>query len=180
MSQTHALFQLGMDLEAQHRDQRPGTAQTEEQNQLGSVPAQPDVAGSHGQFDGSSDGRLDHFITRNGQRCAGSHLIIDLYEACGLDDLDLMDATLRQCVDASNATLLHLHLHHFTPNDGISGVAVLAESHISVHTWPEAGYAAFDVFMCGDANPHACVDVLREAFSAKRAVIDEHLRGKGV
>ena len=46
----------------------------------------------------------------------------------------------------------------------MSGVAVLAESHISIHTWPEAGYAALDVFMCGSANPDACVPVLREAF----------------
>jgi S-adenosylmethionine decarboxylase len=51
-------------------------------------------------------------------------------------------------VDAAQATLLHIHVHHFQPN-GISGVAVLAESHISIHTWPEVGYAAMDVFMCG-------------------------------
>ena len=54
----------------------------------------------------------------------------------------------RECIRAAGATLLHIHLHHFTPNNGVSGVAVLAESHISVHTWPESGFAAFDVFMC--------------------------------
>ena len=119
----------------------------------------------------------DHFAVRNGVRCAGVHLIVDLYEAEHLDDIDHIEATLRRCVQAARATLLHIHLHHFQPN-GVSGVAVLAESHISIHTWPEAGYAALDVFMCGSANPDACVPVLREAFSAKRVGVSELLRGQ--
>jgi S-adenosylmethionine decarboxylase len=121
--------------------------------------------------------RRDHSVVRHGARCAGVHLIIDLYEAKHLDDIAHIEATLRRCVDASRATLLHLHLHRFQPN-GVSGVAVLAESHISIHTWPEAGYAALDVFMCGSAEPDACIPVLREAFSAKEVVVDELLRGK--
>src|SRR5688572_13179296 len=76
--------------------------------------------------------RDDHFVVRNGVRCAGAHLIIDLYDAERLDDLDHIEAALRRCVDASGATLLHIHLHHFEPNGGVSGVAVLAESHISI------------------------------------------------
>ena len=125
-----------------------------------------------------SDERYDHFVIRNGVRCAGAHLIIDLYDAVGLDDLDLMERTLRECVDTAGATLLHIHLHHFQPNGGISGVAVLAESHISVHSWPEVGYAAFDVFMCGDARPETAVEVLRRAFKAERIAVSEHLRGR--
>ena len=121
--------------------------------------------------------RVDHFATRNGVRCAGVHLIIDLHGAQGLNDIDLIERTLRHCVDAARATLLHIHLHHFQPT-GVSGVAVLAESHISIHTWPEAGYAALDVFMCGDADPDACIPVLREAFKAKRVEVDEILRGR--
>ena len=124
------------------------------------------------------DDRKDHFVVRNGVRCAGVHLIVDLYEAQHLDDIDHIEATLRRCVQAASATLLHIHLHHFQPN-GVSGVAVLAESHISIHTWPEAGYAALDVFMCGSANPDACIPVLREAFSAKRVGVSELLRGQG-
>jgi len=121
----------------------------------------------------------DHFIVKNGVRCAGAHLIIDLYDAERLDDIDHIEATLRRCVDEAGATLLHIHLHHFEPNGGVSGVAVLAESHISIHSWPEVGYAALDVFMCGKASPDACVPVLREAFRPKQIAVSEHLRGRG-
>jgi S-adenosylmethionine decarboxylase len=121
--------------------------------------------------------REDHFAIRNGVRCAGVHLIVDLHGADGLDDIDLIESTLRHCVDAAGATLLHIHLHHFQPN-GVSGVAVLAESHISIHTWPDAGYAALDVFMCGKALPDACIPVLREAFKAERVEVNEILRGR--
>jgi S-adenosylmethionine decarboxylase len=113
-------------------------------------------------------------------KCAGAHLIIDLYDAQKLDDIDHIEAALRSCVAASGATLLHIHLHHFEPNGGVSGVAVLAESHISIHSWPENGYAALDVFMCGDAKPEACVPVLREAFKPGRIAVSEILRGQGV
>jgi S-adenosylmethionine decarboxylase len=125
------------------------------------------------------DERKDHFVVRNGVRCAGVHLIIDLYEAEGLADIDLIDEALRKCVAAAGATLLHIHLHHFEPNGGVSGVAVLAESHISIHSWPEANYAALDVFMCGEAKPEACIPVLREAFRPKNIAVGEHLRGQG-
>ena len=64
--------------------------------------------------------REDHFAIRNGVRCAGVHLIVDLHGAEGLDDIDLIENTLRRCVDAAGATLLHIHLHHFSPN-GVSG-----------------------------------------------------------
>ena len=57
------------------------------------------------------DDRKDHFVTRNGVRCAGVHLIVDLYEAEGLADIDLIDAALRKCVAAAGATLLHIRLN---------------------------------------------------------------------
>ena len=123
--------------------------------------------------------RNDHFVVRNGVRCAGAHLIIDLYGAKKLDSIELIEKALRECVEAAGATLLHIHLHHFEPNGGVSGVAVLAESHISIHSWPENGYAALDVFMCGNANPDACVPVLRKAFKPKRIAVSEILRGQG-
>ena len=85
---------------------------------------------------------------------------------------------MRACIEECNATLLHIHLHHFTANGGISGVAVLAESHISVHTWPEKNYAAFDVFMCGDSNPHRAVEILSRYFRPIRSEVIEERRGK--
>jgi S-adenosylmethionine decarboxylase len=121
--------------------------------------------------------RQDHFAVRNGVRCAGVHLIIDLHGAHRLDDVEYIETTLRRCVEAARATLLHIHVHRFQPN-GVSGVAVLAESHISIHTWPDAAYAALDVFMCGTAEPDACIPVLREAFSATQVGVNEILRGR--
>ncbi len=120
---------------------------------------------------------LDHFITRNGISYAGTHLILDLWHATRLDELQWVEQTLREAIELCGATLLHIHLHHFTPNGGISGVAVLAESHISVHTWPERGYAAFDVFMCGDAQPERSIEVFKRAFAPQQVNIHEHLRG---
>ncbi|HWW48659.1 MAG TPA: adenosylmethionine decarboxylase [Xanthobacteraceae bacterium] len=154
-----ALFQLGMGSVLLK------SSQTEEQiNAMVSkeIPAQ-----------------ADHFIERDGVRCAGAHLIIDLFEAEKLDDIDHIAQTMIDCVNAAGATLLHIHLHPFEPNGGVSGVAVLAESHISIHSWPENGYAALDVFMCGDAQPEKCVEVLRKAFRPDRIEVKEILRGQG-
>jgi S-adenosylmethionine decarboxylase len=142
----------------------PGTARKEDKNAKLKVAATPDT-------------RKDHYAVRNGVRCAGVHLIIDLHGAQRLDDIAHIETTLHRCVEASGATLLHIHLHRFHPN-GVSGVAVLAESHISIHTWPDSGYAALDVFMCGSANPDKCIPVLRRAFSAKRVGVSELLRGQ--
>ncbi len=127
---------------------------------------------------GTGAARKDYFIERDGYRFAGSHLIVDLKGATGLDDLQRMETALRDAVEAAGATLLHLHLHHFTPNGGISGVAVLAESHISVHTWPERSFAAFDVFMCGQAEPERTIPVLEAAFGPCETRVQEILRGR--
>ena len=119
----------------------------------------------------------DHFVERDGVKFAGTHLLIELWNAKNLGDMPLTDQMLRDATLAAGATLLHIHLHHFGQNAGLSGVAVLAESHISVHTWPEKGYAAFDVFMCGDAEPRKALGVFKAAFNPGRIVIGEHKRG---
>lgn len=119
----------------------------------------------------------DHFVERDGTVFAGTHLILDLWGAKNLDNIQIVENALRESVDRCNATLLHIHLHHFTPNGGISGVAVLAESHISVHTWPERDFAAFDIFMCGEARPEEAICVLKRAFYPKVMNIRENLRG---
>ena len=122
----------------------------------------------------------DFFVRRNGVQYAGTHLLIDLWQARWLDDLGHVEATLREAVKAVGATLLHVHVHRFTPNRGVSGIAVLAESHISVHTWPETGYAALDIFVCGDCDPYAAIPVLRRAFSPGEVRLSEHKRGLSV
>jgi S-adenosylmethionine decarboxylase len=123
--------------------------------------------------------REDHFIRRDGKVYAGTHLIIEVVDGSGLDDEARIEQAFRDCVETCGATLLHIHTHKFTPQ-GVSGVAVLAESHISVHTWPEIGYGAFDVFMCGDADPWRAVEVLRRAFDAGEIRVRELLRGEGL
>lgn len=157
MAYHDALFQLGMDLT------RSSTAQKEDLHAV--VPV-------------AHEERKDFFIERDGVKFAGTHLIIDLFGAKRLDDLKHIERTLKRCVEVAGATLLHIHLHHFTPNGGVSGVAVLSESHISIHSWPEADYAALDVFMCGAARPELAIPVLKEAFGARDVVVKEHLRGE--
>ena len=132
---------------------------------------------SHKQIIKTGEPANDHFKEREGVKYAGEHLIIDVWDAIQLDDLKLMEETLREAVEVSGATLLHIHLHHFTPTGGISGVAVLAESHVSVHTWPEKNYAAFDVFMCGDAEPEKTISVFQKAFCSNNIEVKEILRG---
>ena len=130
--------------------------------------------------DTASDENADHFITRDGKTFAGTHLIIDVYGGSRLDDIEHIRQMMHDAVTAAGATLLHTHLHHFTPNGGVSGVAVLAESHISIHTWPERDYGALDVFMCGDSAPEKAVEVIRAAFQPSYLDVETHLRGDEV
>ena len=122
--------------------------------------------------------RKDYFVQRDGMVFAGTHLLIDLWGAINLDSPELIDAALRDAAIASGATILHGHFHHFTPNSGVSGVLVLAESHISIHTWPERRFAAIDVFMCGECDPRLSVPVLERAFRPDRIDVDEQRRGR--
>jgi len=119
----------------------------------------------------------DHFVQSNGQMYAGTHLLLDLWGASRLDDVDYIEQTLRQAVQAAGAELLHIHLHRFTQGGGISGVAVLAESHISVHTWPERDYAAFDIFMCGRARPALAARSIEQRLHPRSCTTHQHRRG---
>ncbi len=120
----------------------------------------------------------DFFVERDGERFAGTHLIVDLLGAHHLTDPDYIERTLRRCVELAGARLLHIHLHHFGEGGGVSGVAVLAESHISIHTWPERAFAAVDVFMCGQTRPEATIAVLQAAFRPSQIKLEELRRGQ--
>ena len=126
---------------------------------------------------GIVDASADYFLMKDGVEYSGTHLLIDLWGASRLDDCIYIEETLRRCVTACNATLLHIHLHQFSESGGVSGVAVLAESHISVHTWPERNYAAFDVFMCGSARPLNTIAILDKAFEPGDLKVKKILRG---
>lgn len=117
---------------------------------------------------------------RSAEGAAGIHLLIDLWGAERLDDLEAVRAALLRATDACGARLLDLNLHTFSPTNGITGVALLAESHISIHSWPEHRYAAVDIFVCGPCDPHRIVPVLREAFSPERLEVTEQSRGRGL
>jgi len=119
----------------------------------------------------------DYFVERDGVMYAGGHVLADLWGASNLDNIDLIERALREAVDVCGATLLHIHLHRFSEGGGVSGVAVLAESHITVHTWPERGFAAFDIFMCGKCEPMNALPVLRKYFQPTEEQVDQHRRG---
>ena len=124
------------------------------------------------------EGVKDYIVEKDGMRYAGTHLLVDLWGAQNLDDPALIDTALRSAAIQAGATILHSHFHHFTPNGGVSGVVVLAESHISIHTWPERQFAAIDLFMCGECDPHDAIPVLRAAFCPARLDLDEQRRGR--
>ena len=119
----------------------------------------------------------DYFVEKGGQRFAGIHLLIDLWKAKNLTDKRVVEQALRNAASSANATTLHLHLSKFPQNGGISGVLVLAESHISIHTWPERSFAALDIFMCGGCNPYNCIAALKEAFEPENVILFEQRRG---
>lgn len=156
MAFNDTLFQLGMDLT------RSSTAQKEDH----------DVAAPRGR-----ELREDVRDERDGVPIARTHLVIDLFGARRLNDLKHIERTLRRCVKASGATLVHIHLRHVAPNGGVSGVALLADSHISFRSWPEADYAALDVIP-GGAMPRLAADMLKNAFGATDVRVKEHVRGQ--
>jgi S-adenosylmethionine decarboxylase len=120
---------------------------------------------------------LDHFVEQDGVRFAGRHLIIDFWQARHLKDTARVEKALREASEAAGATVLRLDLHRFESSGGVTGIAILAESHISIHTWPERGYAAIDIFMCGDTRPYDALPVLIDTFEPQRHEIIEHRRG---
>ncbi|MDH3660692.1 MAG: adenosylmethionine decarboxylase [Alphaproteobacteria bacterium] len=155
---------------------KPSLAQIGVDTEAEADNARAEVLIQTGEF-AAKDGVKDYFIERNGLRYAGSHLILDLWNAEHLDDVEVIEMAFRRAINESGATLLHMHFHEFSDNGGISGVAVLAESHISIHTWPERSYAAIDIFMCGAAEPHKAVPILKHAFNAGRISLSEQMRG---
>jgi S-adenosylmethionine decarboxylase len=105
-----------------------------------------------------------------GSEAVGKHCILELYDCdrSKLDDEAFLRDTITTAARRAGATLLNLITHRFEPQ-GVTGLALLAESHISIHTWPESGYAAVDVFTCGDHTmpEKACLTLAEELGSAE-------------
>ena len=95
----------------------------------------------------------------------GTHALNDVRGASRLDEPPYAETNLRRSAEAAGATILQAHFHHFGPAMGVTGVPMLAESHISIHTWPETRFAALDIFICGAAKIDAAIGVIEDAFS---------------
>jgi len=109
----------------------------------------------------------------------GRHLIAEYIDCAPgkLDDLAFLERCLLEAVQRSGATIVKSTFHRYAPQ-GVSGVVVIAESHISIHTWPEYGYAAVDFFTCGEAvDPHKAQEYMKERLGAKSAFVNELKRG---
>lgn len=118
------------------------------------------------------------YCTTNGElRYAGTHLIIELWNGRNFSSLPKIRKILQDAVKACGATLLNIHLHKFSPSGGISGVAIIQESHISIHSWPEYKYAAIDIFVCGEVNPYKAIGVIKQGFLPEKLQVAEMKRG---
>ncbi len=118
----------------------------------------------------------DYFVVDGTETFAGTHLLADIWEAQNLDDPELIETSLKRAASDAGATVLHGHFHSFGPGHGVSGVLVLAESHISIHTWPDRKFASIDIFMCGKCDPNDTLPEIGKTFSG-RMTISVHKRG---
>ena len=108
----------------------------------------------------------------------GRHLIAEYYgcQAVLLNDVDGARSLVARAAEAVGATVLAVSAHRYAPQ-GVTATAIIAESHLSVHTWPEHGYAAVDIFTCGDLDPRQGFEVFRRGLQARSARVQVILRG---
>jgi len=109
----------------------------------------------------------------------GTHLLIELQD-CNkqiLNDIKKIEEFMVDAAKEARATVISAHFHEFSPH-GISGVVIIAESHLSIHTWPEYEYAAVDIFTCGEIlQPNVAADYLVKKFKSKNPSLIEVKRG---
>ncbi len=112
-------------------------------------------------------------------KALAKHFIAELYDCDReiLNDVSAVEQALLKGAEAAKATIVGHSFHHFSPH-GVSGVVIIAESHISIHTWPEYGYAAVDIFTCGDLTDNdTAISIIRNALCAGRVMAMEMKRG---
>lgn len=116
-------------------------------------------------------------IKSEGIKYAGIHIIIEFWDSDILKSMKKIKEALLEAVKAAGATVLSTKLHKFK-GGGVSGVIILSESHISIHTWPEYNYAALDIFTCGrSVKPQKAVPVLKKHFKPGKMQIMDIKRG---
>ncbi len=110
---------------------------------------------------------------------SGQHIFADLHgiDANKLSNPATVEQLLSDSAKAAGATILSSHFHTFGSGQGVTGVVLLAESHISIHTWPESGFAAVDIFMCGNSQPQRALEVMQSAFGATTSTVRTIARG---
>lgn len=109
----------------------------------------------------------------------GRHILAEFYNCKEeiLNDHSLIEKYMVNAAEKSNATVVKSCFHMFNPW-GVSGVVVIQESHLTIHTWPELGYASIDLFTCGDeVNPWIAFDYLKEKLQAEKSETIEVPRG---
>lgn len=107
----------------------------------------------------------------------GEHALLDLTGAGRLGDADFLEEAMREAARVAGATVIGAHFHHFGEGHGVTGILLLAESHISVHTWPERDFAAFDIFMCGAASTAKAAASIGNAFPEAKVDVRSVRRG---
>jgi S-adenosylmethionine decarboxylase len=108
---------------------------------------------------------------------AGALLTIDMWGAKKIDNLEYIMRILRQIAEVCGATVLDLYGHVFSPNGGISAAAIVQESHIGFHSWPELFLATVDIYLCGTLDPRKALPLLKNCFAPVFMTIDEKKRG---
>jgi len=121
----------------------------------------------------------DFFIkcAKTGDEFAGRHILADFWDVDDMGNLPLIQKTIEDAAVMAGATILHSHYHPFGEGMGVSGVTVLSESHISIHTWPERAFASIDIFMCGDCNPEVALQHMIKMFKPGSVEDSLHRRG---
>ena len=109
----------------------------------------------------------------------GNHLIVEMYDCCpdAINNVDYVESSMKAAVEISGATMVESVIHEFNPH-GVSGAIVVEESHFTVHTWPEYGYCALDIFTCGtEVDYYSALNHLKKMFKSGNVSVSEIKRG---